>query len=68
MSSPTDKICGEKSKLFLQVDGSSRADFEVVHLEYMFAFFDASFNNLACVVLVKPFKQIIGNWMATEVN
>ena len=49
--SPTDEIGGEEDEALLQEDGWFRADFDMVQIEDLFAFFDPSFDGLPAIVL-----------------
>ena len=51
---PADKVGGQGGKIFLQSQSWLSPDFQVMHLEDPFAFFDPGFNRLAAIVSLKP--------------
>ena len=58
MSSPADKVSGKGSEMLLQEQTCLRAHFEMMHGEDALAFFNARFNGLASIVVLKPAAQI----------
>jgi len=65
---PVYEIGGKCSQVLLEKESRGRADFQVMHGEHVFAFFDASFDQLASIVALKPAREIGRNWIATEVD
>ena len=51
---PTDKVGGQGGQIFLQGESWLSPDFEMMHLENAFAFFDPSFDGLTAIVSLKP--------------
>jgi len=62
------KVGGETGEVLLEQERLRRTDLEMVHLEDIFAFLDASLNGLTAVVAVKPAIQVSSGIIITEMH